>query len=138
MPRPRLGSIDVAVPLAATLRGGLLDELGWPALDEAVEELGAGGQRHWSASWPVLVVWNSSRAIAVGPGGLVSAGGVLHPGDRTLPQDDQHMVSDGDTCWTVEWAQGVPNALRELDPRTGEPGRFSLPSFFEDRAAPGV
>jgi len=206
-----LGSIDVAVPLAATLRGGLLDELGWPALDEAVEELGAGGQRHWSASWPVLVVWNPSRAIAVGPGGrvaehdlrltyphggiprvlyadgqflvvppnpdgpaywsgaptetftieharpwgwfshtaggfaallspdggLVSAGGVLYPGDRTLPQDGQHLVSDGDTCRTVEWAQGVPHALRELDPPTGEPGRFSLPSFFEDRAAPG-
>src|SRR6266704_2550618 len=109
MPRPRLGSIDVAVPLAATLRGGVLDELGWPALDEAVEELGAGGQRHWSASWPVLVVWNSSRVIAVGPGGRVAEHDLRltypHGGiPRVLYADGQFLVvppnPDGPAYWS--------------------------------------
>jgi hypothetical protein len=66
-----LADADLAAPLARTLRAGLLDELGWPALEEAVEELG-GGQVSYSESWPVLVVHDHVRAIAVGPGGRVA------------------------------------------------------------------
>ncbi len=65
-----LAATDLAGSLARTLRDGLLDELGWPALDEAVEEL-QGEELGWSASWPVLVVYNRLRAIAVGPMGRV-------------------------------------------------------------------
>jgi hypothetical protein len=66
-----LAATDLAVPLARTLRAGLLDELGWPALEAAVEELG-GGELDFSASWPVLVVHDRVRAIAVGSGGRVA------------------------------------------------------------------
>src|SRR6266536_2969078 len=64
----RLAAADLAGPLARTLRTGLLDEFAWPALEEAVEELVAG-ELSYSESWPVLVVHNRARAIAVGPGG---------------------------------------------------------------------
>lgn len=66
-----LAAADLAGPLARTLRTGLLDELAWPALEEAVEEL-AAGELSYSESWPVLVVHDRVRAIAVGPGGRVA------------------------------------------------------------------
>jgi hypothetical protein len=68
-----LARARLAVPLARTLRGGLVDELGWPALEAAVAELGAAGPSlRSSASWPVLVVQSPMRAVAVGPGGRVA------------------------------------------------------------------
>jgi hypothetical protein len=64
-----LAATDLAGPLARTLRAGLLDELGWSALEEALEELAGGAELDFSPSWPLLVVHDRVRAIAVGPGG---------------------------------------------------------------------
>jgi hypothetical protein len=202
-----LAATDVGAPLARTLRAGLLDELGWRALEEAVAEL---DPPWWSASWPVLVVWNGDKAVAVGPSGRVGehtfriptgrdhaptvlyAGGqflvcwselgkqhaywsaapqersavrdaapwwhahgcpcgfafllpdggrlagrrALYPGDPVPPRASAHLLWDGRTFWAAERERHRP-ILRELDPRTGERGRRSLPSVLEDRATPG-
>ncbi|MGW6202971.1 hypothetical protein ACWF9B_04890 [Streptomyces sp. NPDC055089] len=74
---------DVVPLLAATLRTGLLDELGWSALDETYAELAAEAeaatrqQRHRSkdvgvtGAWPALILNTLERAVVVGPEGVL-------------------------------------------------------------------
>ncbi|MFI0900273.1 hypothetical protein [Streptomyces sp. NPDC020983] len=73
---------DVVPLLAATLRTGVLDELGWPALDETYAELAAEAatarQRHHSSesvgvtgAWPALILNTSERAVVIGPEGVL-------------------------------------------------------------------
>ncbi|WP_331767683.1 hypothetical protein [Embleya sp. NBC_00896] len=67
----RIARLDMVTPLTRTLRAGILDELGWPALDEAAAEL--TGENFWGrASWPVLTVHDRRKAIAIGPGGRIA------------------------------------------------------------------
>ncbi|MEU7002153.1 hypothetical protein [Nonomuraea sp. NPDC046570] len=68
--REAIEAIDPAVSLRRTLRAGIMDELGWDVLDEAVAELGETAEVE--ASWPVLTVFTKAKAIAVGPGGRVA------------------------------------------------------------------
>ncbi|MFE2496301.1 hypothetical protein [Streptomyces scopuliridis] len=77
----RITAVSPAPALARTLRAGILDELGWPALEEALPGLGkvdleASGQRYgyradaWYQvrdSWPALLVRVGTQAAAVGP-----------------------------------------------------------------------
>ncbi|MFC9882124.1 hypothetical protein ACFVJW_21450 [Streptomyces libani] len=88
-----LKDLDGIGPLLRTLRSGLPEELGWPALDDALAELnGAAGEGTWrsaagrseepgtsgvaraevgtavagvTCTWPVLTVFTRERAIAV-------------------------------------------------------------------------
>ncbi|MFJ8864031.1 hypothetical protein ACIRD8_37260 [Streptomyces sp. NPDC102451] len=73
---------DVVPLLASTLRTGLLDELGWPALDEAYAELAteaaAARQRRnrsegvgVTGAWPALILNTLERAVVVGPEGVL-------------------------------------------------------------------
>ncbi|MEU0135699.1 hypothetical protein ABZ172_16975 [Streptomyces sp. NPDC006296] len=73
---------DVVPLLASTLRTGVLDELGWPALDEAYAELAAEAaavtrQRGRSegvgvtGAWPALILNTRERAVVVGPEGVL-------------------------------------------------------------------
>ncbi|GAA3368168.1 hypothetical protein GCM10020367_05420 [Streptomyces sannanensis] len=73
---------DVVPLLAATLRTGVLDELGWPALDETYAELAeeaaaAPRQRNRSekvgvtGAWPALILNTLERAVVVGPEGVL-------------------------------------------------------------------
>ncbi|BBA97300.1 hypothetical protein RVR_2972 [Actinacidiphila reveromycinica] len=77
----RLTSFDVAPVLARTLRAGVMDELGWPALDAYVArhlDLTAGGQ--WfelDDAWPALIVAHGTHVAAVGPDAVLD--------ERTLP-----------------------------------------------------
>ncbi|MER5768225.1 hypothetical protein [Streptomyces sp. NPDC001985] len=82
----RITAFSPAGALAHTLRTGVLDELGWPALEEALGELGTAGtagtpargrrgaddESHALAdAWPALVVRLGLRAVAVGPSGIL-------------------------------------------------------------------
>lgn len=74
-----LATVDVVSALARTLRGGVMDELGWPAYDEAVIELSgaqAGKQPepvvvHSLA--PYAVVSDGRRVRVLGPTGREAA-----------------------------------------------------------------
>lgn len=208
---PRVAEVDVAGALARTARAGLLDELGWPALDELVDELRADGakQIHYSGVFPYVVVTDERRAVVLGAGGRLldhelripkkgaplrmryvdgqllviyrdqgsyqphaywsgspdeqfdvqwysydlsieahravelAGGGVteggraMHPGDTKFDTNANGVVSDGETCWRYDWAD-QKHGLREMDPSTGERGRWSMPAFFEEFAAPGM
>ncbi|MBM9623742.1 hypothetical protein [Streptomyces zhihengii] len=79
----RLRTHDVVPLLAATLRTGVLDELGWAALDETYAELAAEAaaaaqqQRGRSegvgvtGAWPALILNTRERAVVVGPEGVL-------------------------------------------------------------------
>ncbi|TDD65522.1 hypothetical protein, partial [Actinomadura rubrisoli] len=78
-----LDGLDLAAPLARTLRAGIPAELGWPALDSALADLGddlAGA----TSSWPVLTVYGRSRAIAVDHAGRRGECAFTLPADTTL------------------------------------------------------
>ncbi|MGJ6968270.1 DNA-binding protein [Streptosporangium sp. G11] len=65
---------DLAAELARTLRGGLLDELGWPAWEEAVADLVGPkdlDEIETADAWPNLIVSGPSRARVIGPEGTV-------------------------------------------------------------------
>ncbi|MER5555404.1 hypothetical protein ABT001_27680 [Streptomyces sp. NPDC002793] len=73
---------DVVPLLAATLRTGVLDELGWPALDETYAELAAEAaavrrRRNRpetvgvTGAWPALILNTLERAVVIGPDGVL-------------------------------------------------------------------
>ncbi len=203
----RFAKLAVAPALARTLRAGLLDELGWPALEAAAVELEPDGRGLWvSGAFPIVVIGNRARAIALGhdrrlgehdlklpaqaelvaaryvggqflvvfsqshalraywsanpndvfdpeanqfeisvmseraamlPDGRVFEGDAgVGVGERRVPRSGNGVSCDGVTCWRVEW-NGQEQRLREVSARTGELGRFSMPTFFEQQAAEG-
>lgn len=65
---------DLAAELARTLRAGLVDELGWPAWEEAVAALVGPdkvGDIEVADAWPHLVVAGPTQARVIGPEGTV-------------------------------------------------------------------
>ncbi|MFF1273027.1 hypothetical protein ACFVZC_06400 [Streptomyces marokkonensis] len=69
----RVAALDVVPLLRRTLRAGILDELGWPALDEAVRRLDTETRRDRDdtlaveEAWPALILSRRHKAIVVGP-----------------------------------------------------------------------
>ncbi|WP_103502374.1 hypothetical protein [Streptomyces sp. SM14] len=76
----RVAAHSTAPLLARTLRAGILDELGWPALEEALDRLdsetsadtrrGRGGVIV-SEAWPALILARGEKALVVGPDGIL-------------------------------------------------------------------
>ncbi|MFJ3925339.1 hypothetical protein [Streptomyces sp. NPDC090022] len=79
-----LAGLDLVGPLARALRGGLPEELGWPALDEAVAGFGPAGVSGVTCTWPVLTVFGTDRAVAVGPEGRRAECSFTVPDDTTM------------------------------------------------------
>jgi hypothetical protein len=73
-----IAATDVAAALHTTLRTGLIDELGWPALEEAVARLGkAPGAKDegivvCGEGWPALVLMRGNTFVVVGPDGVLA------------------------------------------------------------------
>lgn len=105
---PKLREIDDVGALTRTIRAGMLDELGWPALDEAVDELSAGGAAnvYFSGAFPYVVVTNLRRAIAVGAQGRLLEHELRVPHGthpvRLRYADGQMLVVFRDQKWTVQ------------------------------------
>ncbi|AOS64593.1 hypothetical protein [Actinoalloteichus hymeniacidonis] len=73
-----LATVDVTEALRQALRSGLIDELGWPALEAAVGRLSGPG---WSEDdeiqncgegWPALVLRRGETFLVVGPDGVLA------------------------------------------------------------------
>jgi hypothetical protein len=189
--------------LARTLRGGLFDELGWAAAEEAMAELGGAKGLKISGAMPYAVFHNAAKAIVVGAGRVLEhdlhvkapseaeamyfIGGQLFvrfydraqggwrgywsgapqdtfpldaeylyftPLSVTLPDGSatfggrriaagdtqgpemKNLVSDGEGLWVAVGDEGKMR-LRELDPATGNLGRFSWPTVVEKSLQPG-
>ncbi|MFE3457013.1 hypothetical protein ACFXKD_05660 [Nocardiopsis aegyptia] len=118
-----LDGLDMAEPLARTLRFGVPGEFGWPAFEEAVAEIGArdGGIVGMTSTWPVLTVYGRDAAVAVD-----------HRGRRgscsfTLSDDaDRHTVHFVGGDFQVGWTHG------ERDPWRGQPTKALWTSKPDD------
>ncbi|MFD5203286.1 hypothetical protein ACFWM7_24770 [Streptomyces sp. NPDC058375] len=112
---------DVVPLLAATLRTGVFDELGWPALDETYAELAAEaaavsrGRNSRSqnvgvtGAWPALILSTLERAVVVGPEGVL-----LRHTLRLPPTTDQWRTTafrfvDGELL-VIWWEDGKQRA----------------------------
>jgi hypothetical protein len=128
--RDRILAADAGQSLARTLRGGCLDELGWPALEQARARLGANVTA--SGSWPHLVVSDGVRAVVVGPADVL-----LEHDLRTGPNPNLRQLSFLYTggqllvCW---WVPGVGRRAywsgrpaEVFDPRSLPTGSWSAP-----------
>ncbi|MFD9498854.1 hypothetical protein [Streptomyces sp. NPDC060035] len=87
-----LDALDLTGPLARALRAGLPEELGWPALEQALAEFRPDETVHVTCTWPVLTVYGETRALAVDHAGL--------RGDHVLD------LPDGSLGHTVHWVGG--------------------------------
>ncbi|WP_329184369.1 hypothetical protein [Actinacidiphila glaucinigra] len=69
----RVAGHEIAPLLARTLREGILDELGWPALDEGLRLLDAAVAQNKdntlivAEAWPALILARGDKAVVVGP-----------------------------------------------------------------------
>jgi hypothetical protein len=95
----RVRAFDASALLATTLRAGVYDELGWPALDEAAELLGAGFGGNVELcveeAWPALVLSTKKRAIVVGPDGILFDHEPRLPKDHNTWQQTRYRYVDG-------------------------------------------
>ncbi|MCE6997181.1 hypothetical protein LZG04_20585 [Saccharothrix sp. S26] len=99
-----LARTDVAAALHTTLRGGLLDELGWPALEAAAERLAQAGAAKddpvvvCGEGWPALVLRRGETFVVVGPDGV-------------LAEHVSRIPADARSRWgfapTTAWVDGV-------------------------------
>ncbi|MFJ8076247.1 hypothetical protein ACIQ7Q_20415 [Streptomyces sp. NPDC096176] len=87
-----LDTLDLTGPLVRALRAGLPEELGWPALEEALAEFRPDETVHVTCTWPVLTVYGDARAIAVDHAG--------RRGDHSLE------LPDSGRGHTVHWVGG--------------------------------
>ncbi|MFB7593774.1 DNA-binding protein [Streptomyces sp. NPDC056160] len=85
-------STGLAPALTRALRSGIIDELGWPAWEEAVAAAGApypAGRIHVSDAWPHLVVLAGKQAR------VIDAQGTVHTHELRLPPE----VTDQPSVW---------------------------------------
>ncbi|MEV6756882.1 hypothetical protein [Streptomyces sp. NPDC051214] len=87
-----LDALDLTGPLARSLRAGLPEELGWPALEQALSEFRPDETVHVTCTWPVLTVYGETRAVAVDHAG--------RRGEHTL------KLTDASRSHTVHWVGG--------------------------------
>lgn len=109
-----IAAVDVAPTLARTLRAGILDELGWPALEETVDRLSAapaaGAQRpkadlQLEDAWPALVVARDTHAVAVGPDGVLDERTLTRPVPQTYSWE-RTVIRWSDGQWLIASGRG--------------------------------
>ncbi|MGV4988594.1 hypothetical protein ACVB8X_36640 [Streptomyces sp. NRAIS4] len=106
----RVAAREVAPLLGRTLRAGLLDELGWPALDEALTLL--DGQTWKDAdnsltvheAWPALILCRGQKAVVVGPERILLDHDLRLPHDLDRWQRPRFRYVDGELL--VMWRHG--------------------------------
>ena len=82
----RFAALDPAAALARSLSIGLLDELGWPALEEAVRELAPEGKPALGLHGgpPAVILASATRLVAVGAAGRLGTHDLVIPPDHEL------------------------------------------------------
>ncbi|GAA3755069.1 DNA-binding protein [Plantactinospora mayteni] len=101
-----VAGIDLAEAVARALRGGIYDELGWPAWEEALADVVGGDHRLVADAWPYLVVGGPARAR------VIDADGTVLSHDLRIPAGD---IQGGPQFQYVDGALLVYWTSRELD-----------------------
>ncbi|MFC9927456.1 hypothetical protein [Streptomyces sp. NPDC127190] len=107
----RIAGHDTAPLLGRTLRAGILDELGWPALEEALAlldtEQGAKGEDTSLAvheAWPALILCRRRRVVVVGPDRVLLDHALRLPQELDRWQRPRYRYVDGELL--VMWRHG--------------------------------
>ncbi|MFJ3309841.1 hypothetical protein ACIPSA_43955 [Streptomyces sp. NPDC086549] len=101
----------VAPLLGRTLRAGILDELGWPALEEGLRLLGKQPRKAEddtltvTEAWPALILARRHKAVVVGPDGILLEHELRLPADLDRWQRPRFRCTDGELL--VMWRQGA-------------------------------
>ena len=108
-----LCATDAAPALARTLRAGILDELGWPALEDALQRLGVPDPAKQSGNgrsgeewyrlhdaWPALIVRRENRVALVGADAVLDERTLTYPAPVTHSWDEP-VVRHVDGQWLV-------------------------------------
>ncbi|MEV7795498.1 hypothetical protein AB0O68_26420 [Streptomyces sp. NPDC087512] len=107
----RVAAYATAPLLGRTLRAGILDELGWPALDKALGLLDSEPRKDRdnaltvNEAWPFLILGRAGRAIVVGPDGIALDHELRLPADLDRWQRPQFRYADGELL-VVWWKDG--------------------------------
>ncbi|MGE7434484.1 hypothetical protein [Kitasatospora sp. NPDC001175] len=108
----RIARLDVAALLGRTLRAGILDELGWPALEDGLHRLGydlpgaapgrsAKNELQIEDAWPALILSRGRKAVVVGPDGVLLEHELRLPAD--LPKWNHPRLRYVDGELLVAW-----------------------------------
>jgi len=137
----RVAALDVAPLLGRTLRAGIPDELGWPALDEALRRLDAETRRDRDdtlsvhEAWPALILSNRHKAIVVGPQDILLEHDLRLPVEPDRWQRPSFRYADGEllVMWRHDGKQSGYWSARpsEVFPLGGE----KLPHWYGSRDA---
>ncbi|MCX4910654.1 DNA-binding protein [Streptomyces sp. NBC_00878] len=106
-------SSGIAPALARALRSGILDELGWPAWEEAVgapESRDAPADVLIADAWPHLIVLADKRVRVIGAEGTVLTHELRVPDEvMRYPRDVSYHYVDGELLvwWRSRTAQGM-------------------------------
>jgi hypothetical protein len=106
----RVAACPVAPLLGHALRSGLLDELHWPALEEALDLLEEEPPRRHQGdrllvreAWPALVLSRGERVLVVGPEGLWLDHTLRLPDDLDGWEQPRFRLADGELL--VMWSR---------------------------------
>ncbi|MEV7323221.1 hypothetical protein [Streptomyces sp. NPDC093970] len=106
----RLAAYDVVPVLGRTLRAGILDELGWPALEDALALLDSEVRKDRdnalsvTEAWPALILARGHKAVVVGPEGVLLTHDLRLPTDLDRWQRPRFRYADGEML--VLWRNG--------------------------------
>ncbi|GLW47009.1 hypothetical protein Stsp02_26710 [Streptomyces sp. NBRC 14336] len=99
----RVAAHELAPLLGRTLRAGIVDELGWPALDEAFAlldpEILPKGKRNEllvAEAWPALILARGKKAVVVGPEGVLLEHELLVPVELDYWTRPNFRYTDGE------------------------------------------
>ncbi|MFT3692227.1 MAG: hypothetical protein QM831_03735 [Kofleriaceae bacterium] len=113
----KLKASDFAGSLATQLRGGVIEEFTWPAFEAAVKDF--AGPSRIGGAYPIAVIWNATKAIAVGPQGVVGEHDlVIKKGQKveyvSYFGDQFFVVIETDDYDTLGYWSGAPKQQLEL------------------------
>ncbi|MEV6120185.1 hypothetical protein AB0M23_06610 [Streptomyces sp. NPDC052077] len=108
----RVAAYATAPVLGRTLRAGIMDELHWPALEQALGRLHAEAPPKdndntliVNEAWPNLIVSRGRKAIVVGPDGILLDHDLRLPADLDRWQRPQFRYTDGELL-VLWWKDG--------------------------------
>jgi hypothetical protein len=128
--RARILAADFAGALARTLRGGIADEFGWPALEAAHTR----GMAAWFDNWPYVVLADASRALVIGPDEVVLEHELRWPAHAGTPSPVAFVYADGQLL--VASREASSSSTRAY--WSGQPRRFFDAAIADSNLASAV